>query len=238
MFSKERLQAALRFAHQQEIAFIDRLTPEQRQEAGRGDHWSAKDVIAHLSTWKERMIDRAQAAVRGEPLPRDERSDDEINAEIFRANETKSWEEVRRMSESAFQRVMDFITATPDYILTDPELSLNADGRPIWQSVLAECTSHTIAHLWDYHLHQGDAARAITLQEATAAHLRELDDPNVTAYGVYNLACVYARTGRTQDAIRALDEALHLRPQLIEWSKQDPDLDSLRGNPDFQALYR
>lgn len=238
MFNKERLLDVLRFAHQQEMAFIDRLTPEQREEFGKGDDWSAKDVIAHLSVWKERLIDHAQAAARGEKHNRDERSDDEINAEIYAANEGKSWDDVRRMSEAAFQRVVDFVTVSPDHILTDLEFSLNADGRPIWQSVVAECTSHTVAHLWDYHLHQGEADRAVTLQEATAAYLRELDEPDVTAYGVYNLACVYARAGRTQDAIRALAEALRLRPALTEWSQEDSDLASLRGDPAYQALYR
>ncbi len=238
MFSKERLLDVLRYAHQQEIAFIDRLTPEQRDAVGRGDDWSAKDVIAHLSAWKARLLDRAQAAARGEKIPRDERSDDEINAEIYREHELKSWSEVRQMSEDAFQRVSDFVTTSPDDVLTDPEFSIHDDGRPLWQALLAEFVSHTIAHLWDYHFHQGDAGRAVTLQEATAAHLRELDEPAVTAFGVYNLACVYARAGRTQDAIRALDEALRLRPQLTAWSKEDSDLDSLRGDPAYQALYR
>ena len=34
-----------------------------------------------------------------------------------------------------------------------------------------------------------------------------------------------------------LAEALRLNPDLIEWSKQDSDLDSIRDDPAYQALY-
>lgn len=238
MFSKDRLLDVLRFAHQQEMAFIDRLTDEQRAASGAADNWTAKDHIAHLSTWKTRLLDRLEAAVRGERLPADERSDDEINAEIYAAHRDKSWDEVRQMAEDAYRRVTEYVRAAPEHHLTAAEFSVHEDDRAPWQALVAEYVSHAMVHLWDYHFHHGEPARAVTLQEATTAQMRELDDPRAAGTAMYNLACVYARTGRTQDAIRALEEGLRLRPDLIEWSKEDSDLDPLRGEPSFQALYR
>src|SRR5690606_16696117 len=81
MFSKDRLLDLIRFVHQQETAFIDHLTPEQRDAFGHNDDWatiSPKDVIAHLSAWKERLLDDARAAARGERVIEDDRPDDEI----------------------------------------------------------------------------------------------------------------------------------------------------------------
>jgi len=237
MFSKERLLDVLRFAHQQEMAFIDRLTPEQRTAPGQADDWSAKDIIAHLSTWKMRMLDRLQAAVRDARLPADERSDDAINAEIYEMHHDKSWDEIRQMAEDAYRRVAEYVEAAPEHHLTDPALSVHRDGRAPWQALVSEYVSHAMIHLWDYHLRQGEPERAITLQEATTAQAREFDNPAVVGIAVYNLACVYARAGRSQDAIRALGESLRLQPQLRGWSKEDPDLASLHEEPSYQALY-
>jgi len=231
MLSKERMLDVLRFAHQQEIAFIDRLSEAERADPGAAGRWSAKDVIAHLAVWKGRLLDRLQGA------PRDERPDDAINAEIYQAHHAKSWAEVRAMAEEASRRTQEYVRAASLEDLTREDKLPDGNSRVAWMAIMAESVSHAMAHLWDFHLQQGQPERAITLQEATAAQLRELDDPNVAAYGVYNLACVYARAGRIQDAIRALAEALRLRPQLTEWSKQDPDLAALRGEPGYQALY-
>ena len=59
-------------------------------------------------------------------------------------------------------------------------------------------------------------------------------------YGIarYNLACFYALTGQIDLALPELREALKLRPSLLEWSKQDPDLAVLRAEPMYQALYQ
>jgi hypothetical protein len=54
----------------------------------------------------------------------------------------------------------------------------------------------------------------------------------------YNLACHYALLGAKAEAIRELRESLALNPGPIDWSRQDPDLDAVRGEPGYQALYR
>jgi hypothetical protein len=54
----------------------------------------------------------------------------------------------------------------------------------------------------------------------------------------YNLACFYALTGQKKKAMAELRESLQTNPDLIEWSKRDSDLDSLRDDPAFQALYQ
>ena len=52
----------------------------------------------------------------------------------------------------------------------------------------------------------------------------------------YNLACAEARLGETESAFTHLRESLDKRPQLAENAKDDPDLDSLRGDPRFDEL--
>ncbi len=52
----------------------------------------------------------------------------------------------------------------------------------------------------------------------------------------YNLACSLARAGRADEAIDSLSRAILLGYDDIAHMETDPDLESLHGNPDFQAL--
>jgi serine/threonine protein kinase/tetratricopeptide (TPR) repeat protein len=52
----------------------------------------------------------------------------------------------------------------------------------------------------------------------------------------YNVACLYALEGKLEEAITSLEEAFRHGFGNAEWIAHDPDLDSLRGDPRFQAL--
>jgi hypothetical protein len=43
--------------------------------------------------------------------------------------------------------------------------------------------------------------------------------------------------GEKEKAIERLKQALDLNPELTEWSKEDPDLASIREEPECLALY-
>jgi adenylate cyclase len=47
----------------------------------------------------------------------------------------------------------------------------------------------------------------------------------------YNIACLYARAGRTDDALDLLENSIASR----RWIENDPDLESLRGDPRYRA---
>jgi TolB-like protein/Flp pilus assembly protein TadD len=55
---------------------------------------------------------------------------------------------------------------------------------------------------------------------------------------LYNVACVYALVGQTDDAIGCLEKAIQNGFGHREWLENDSDLNSLRGDPRFEALRR
>jgi tetratricopeptide (TPR) repeat protein len=55
---------------------------------------------------------------------------------------------------------------------------------------------------------------------------------------LYNVACVYALGGETEDALTCLDKAVRNGFGHREWLENDSDLDSLRADPRFEALLR
>jgi tetratricopeptide (TPR) repeat protein len=54
---------------------------------------------------------------------------------------------------------------------------------------------------------------------------------------LYNLACCEALAGRTEDAIAHLEQALALTENVRDYAKDDSDLDSLRDEPAYKALF-
>ena len=66
--------------------------------------------------------------------------------------------------------------------------------------------------------------------------LVRLQPANATAH--YNLACSLALSKRRTDALRALRQAVALGYSDLQWLLQDPDLETLKGDPAFQELLR
>ena len=64
--------------------------------------------------------------------------------------------------------------------------------------------------------------------------LVKLQPANATAH--YNLACSLALSKRKGDALSSLNIAVKLGYQDFDWMAQDPDLESLKKDPKFEAL--
>jgi len=64
--------------------------------------------------------------------------------------------------------------------------------------------------------------------------LVRLEPDNATAH--YNLACSLALCKKRPDALRSLRKALSLGYDDLDWMEQDPDLEILKNDPEFQRL--
>ncbi len=63
-----------------------------------------------------------------------------------------------------------------------------------------------------------------------------LQPKNPTAH--YNLACSLALSKRNRDALRCLKHAVALGYKDFDWISQDPDLEGLQKNPEFQNILK
>ena len=52
----------------------------------------------------------------------------------------------------------------------------------------------------------------------------------------YNLACSYSLAGQMDQAVAALEKALHLGFREFKWLARDPDLHNLREHPLYEAV--
>jgi tetratricopeptide (TPR) repeat protein len=217
----------------EEQALFENLSEAERSVRGEPDKWSPKDSLAHIAAWKERQADNFAAAARGEPQ---KRYDDyeSINAKEFLAYRDAPWAEVRKKAAEANRRVVEQI----ELISEEKLQGLRENKDKEWQGILGTAHIHTISHLGQIYAERGKKDLADRLAEHAAAELLKLDGGRSWEGTVkYNLACHHALTGEREQAIRGLREALELRPDLKEWSKEDPDFASIRGEPGYKALY-
>jgi serine/threonine protein kinase/tetratricopeptide (TPR) repeat protein len=116
------------------------------------------------------------------------------------------------------------------------------------RSADAEAAYRRALHVVRQHLELNpDDSRAATLCAVALCRLGERDeglewaqrarriDPDDSGI-LYNVACLFALEGRREDALGCLEQAFSGGFGNWEWIAHDPDLNSLRGDPRFQAL--
>jgi tetratricopeptide (TPR) repeat protein len=89
-----------------------------------------------------------------------------------------------------------------------------------------------MAELAQAHTRLGHWDRGLELDRRLARMLP--DDPTIR----YNLSCSLALTDRTLEALEALEEAITLGYDDVEYLLQDPDMSGLQDEPRFVELVR
>src|SRR4029077_18060094 len=122
----------------------------------------------------------------------------------------------------------------PDEVLARPRL--RRPEEQLWQDVCI-MYHHLTEHLVYWQL---DRRGEMAAEEAASwgYELAERMFPADSQRGVaaYNVGCIYALRGRAGAATPHLRAGLRLRPDLRDWAKRDPDLDSIRSSPELQTL--
>lgn len=233
--AKTRLIELLDRAYADLQTFIATLSDADRAAVGTLERWAIKDVISHNAMWQQRAIERLNAIVRGEEPPN---ADNYLglNDAHFEAYRDRSWADTIVEAEAAYRALVALTQSLSEEDLTDPQRFAHAKNQPLLRSIIGNGFTHPEAHLAQLYVERGEIERANQLQEDVTAVLEAIPEERTVAR--YNLACYYATSGQKARALTELTAALLSHPDLIEWAKQDSDLDSLRDDPAYQALYQ
>jgi len=222
-------------ADQREL--LEGVSDAERAAIGTADHWSLKDVVLHIAFWKNREVEILAAAARGEK-PAELEHFERVNARVAEEWRERPWQAAIDESERVFEALVAQVRACDPEALIDPHRYEWQNGRPLLTSAVSNGFWHPESHIAQCYVDRGDLPRATRLQEQLTEQLGQYGDQLVPrGEALYNLACFYAVSGQTERALALLPEALRLRPDLVEWSKQDTDLVSLHDMPAYQALY-
>lgn len=210
------------------------LDDEARTASGTLSLWSAKDHLAHIATWQLHRLDPQPGATDYALSTQDINA---INADIRAQRHDQPWDDIlvdlRRAYDLETARVAAMSDADLATITAEPDRPV----RPAWRVVVADHYTHVLQHLAQYYLDRQQRDQGLEYYRLMVDPVLTLDD-SAEWQGVtrYNQACLYALAGSPQEAIPVLREALTRAPDLVPWSREDPDLDSLHTEPAYLAL--
>ena len=122
-------------------ALLAEVGEQRMDQPGVAGAWTFKDVVAHLSAWRQRSLDRLEASSRSEsspapPWPIALETVDEINEWIYEANRDRSLNDVLTESRELFDRMGAIVQAFPEEDLSEPARFEWMDGQAIGPAIL------------------------------------------------------------------------------------------------------
>lgn len=238
MERKVMLRQLLAEAYARELAFVEGLAPEERERVGTYEEWSARDLLAHNAAWKQWAAAELAAAQGGDVGRGPDLDLEHENARIYAAHAGQSWDEIVAVSADAQAALLGALELLTEDQLVQELQRQWLERRPAWRAFTACGYIHPLVHLSEAYRKLGDIGEAAALLAALGQPLAPLDagDP-WQGQLAYNQACSAALLGQVEPALAHLHTALRLNPALVDWSREDADLASLRGLPEYAALY-
>ena len=128
---------------------IGKIDRDRMEEPGPMGEWTFKDLVAHLTGWRERTISRLEAAGRGDespptPWPAHLVEDDEINTWIQEQNHDRPVGDVLQAADTSYQRLASAVAALSEEDVTTP-------GRFSWMGDQALTEADFFGHLHEEH---------------------------------------------------------------------------------------
>ena len=208
-----------------ERALFGEIGAGARERPAAIGEWSAKDVLAHLASWRSIEARRIAARSAGRALdegdpPLDEPID-ESNARLRDEHVDWTWEAVAGEADASIDALIAAVRRSSTDVLCECD-----DGSVA--GIGANGVNHAVGHLPEIAKMAGDRARfgAFVDEVETilgAGHVPPRDSGVI----LYNIACARSLAGELDDARRLLRAAFSRRHELRELAPSDPDLAAL-----------
>jgi rhodanese-related sulfurtransferase len=233
-------------ARREEQDLYGSLGDAERTANGTFERWSAKDTLAHIATWKRLHAEKLATVARGEtpPIWTEDAVIEHVNAENYATFQTCSWDEMARAAEQSYQAHVAAVARLSERELVDPQTFPLTNGHALWPETLGNGCWHPFTHLTALAEQRGNTARQARLnaahlhaRERIIATMQQSGTPrSEMATELYNLACLYALSGKPTQAVALLSEVTQMRPDFALHAKHDADFATLAADPSFQAL--
>lgn len=124
ILGRQALLDAIRAEGRHFAAVISSIEAEKLTEAGVFDAWSVKDIVAHITTWEQRLCGWIETWRRGEKVERPEPGlnwgdIDRINQRDYAARRDASLDDVLAESSAARAGVLALVQGIAEHDLTE-----------------------------------------------------------------------------------------------------------------------
>ena len=234
---KNILSNLLEQSYQAGKDFVAGLSDEDRETDGSLETWTAKDMFAHIEHWKKYHADNLLGALEGKTPPQIE-DGDHANEQVYYQYREQPWAEIEALMKSSYEQMKKALSAFGEDELERSDRFSWQNERPLWRIMVGNIYMHPVIHLAEWYGKKGELSRVAEMYQEMTRLTSDLDDgPDWQSTIRYNNACSYSLLGEKEKAIQLLGEALELNPDFKEWSKRDPDLDPIREEAGYKALY-
>ncbi|HUV15065.1 MAG TPA: ClbS/DfsB family four-helix bundle protein [Pelolinea sp.] len=212
------------------------LTDGEKKARGSMEKWSVKDMLAHLAFWGSHFNHQVEKALAGEAVPVAGDYYEILNDGVLMRNLDTPFEKAREEEEAAYKKTVELLEGISSDDLNNTEKFAFLNNRTLIDRALGTECWHVLAHVSDFYVKKGKLDKAEELQVAYTEKLKNF--PNWKANSIYNLACFYSLNGMKEKAFQHLKAAFKERPELKEWSKQDPDMKPICEEMEYKALVK
>lgn len=234
---KQALLGLLKGVQADRDALYKGLSAKQKEELGTLQRWAARDHFSHLAFWYGNFARQLNASLKNEKVPLVGNYFNEVNDGIFIRNRERPLEDLACEEVTGWRECVEILSAMSADDLCDPQKFAWLEGHAMVERALGNMGWHPESHFADYLVKQGELEKAAAMQEKFTRDIMQFDTWRSNA--IYNLGCFYALNGKPEKAIECVKEAFGMPDgkRLVEWSRQDSDLDAIRGEAAFKALF-
>lgn len=232
----EELIGLLQFMRGEQEAYLASLPENERTANGTWEVWAPKDVLSHLYFWQSNLLEILNSL---DQTPPEQEPFEVRNQRNYLRFQDSSYDEVYGLYAKSLDEIVVRVKTYSDEDLTTPNRFARIANGSLQQTILGNTYGHNITHLGELVSRRGTPADGLALQEKATRKLIAFDDsPRSTGTALYNLACAYALAGDAGRTVELLNEAFPLRPDLLEFSREDTDFNLVRDTAEFQGLYK
>ena len=223
------------FAAEEEAVLLAASAPGAVAADGP-DHWAAPAAIAHNTEFKHQQVQRLQAVLSGTTPPAFG-DIDHASAQVYQRYAGQPAGAVAAASRRVTDELIGALPAIPDEDLTDPRRNSWLGGRQLWLQIIVRVsgTRSGISASTTSRTASRSAASRCTRAVETAGRLAA--PAPARGMACYGLGCAQARSGRPDDALATIRQAISLNPELRASAGRDPDLAALREARRLTTLF-
>lgn len=122
---------------------------ERMEQSGSIGDWSFKDIVAHLSGWQRRTLDRLESVRSDQPIgptpwptefnqiADEDEQVEKINDWLYQQNRDRPLADVLAETRAQWDELREIVGALPDNVLNDTTRIRGLDGESIAQAVVS-----------------------------------------------------------------------------------------------------
>jgi hypothetical protein len=126
------------------------LEETQMTKEGVNGDWSIKDVLAHITAWHLRLLDRLHAATwNEEPTLTGVVTDEEVdrlNEQFYKENKSRPLNDVLKDFRTTYLQIADVVQAMNEEDLIGPQRFAWMKGNPLYYLVAGDTYEHYEEH--------------------------------------------------------------------------------------------